>query len=106
MMKSISFERGRDPKESMRLGKRAQYDSLKEGDILRLISDKGFDDLGFPDIGDLLLIHNVVDDYDIGKDGKKISYYIIDDQGRSIGNSDQWGIYYEFFSEYFELVEK
>jgi len=102
----MNFERGKDPKKSIGIGKQAIYKQLREGSIIKLISNEGFD----PDIdtavGEQLAIHFIEPATSMkrGEDNMEIHYHALDDQGKTTGRSDSWIIDRDFFVEYFEIV--
>lgn len=103
----MNFERGKDPKKSIGIGKKEIYKQLREGSIIKLISNKGFDPEIETKVGDCLAIHYIDTAPGLSegdKDAIDIHYHALDDQGKTTGRSDDWIITPDFFIECFEIV--
>ena len=97
---SISFERGKDPKEALGIGtKKYQYENMKTGDVFMIIRN-------LPAIhrykGEYIKIHNIENR---ANNNIKMSYENYSSKKKYTGIGREWYIDYDFFAKTFEKVE-
>jgi hypothetical protein len=100
---SISFERGKDPKEILGIGgKKYQYENMKKGDVFRII--RNLSGVG-KHKGEYIKITDV--DYDPVDDNEVQIRYISYSKNKKIRNiyNPSWFFGLDFFKNTFEKVD-